>query len=117
MANKRDLKKVIRAVCGDIASECILARHFVPDIDSEKMMAIVLEGADLQCNTLENVSFSFDKSERSFDNAHLYHEERRKYFKKGYGKLRADFDAAVVAIVNKMNAALPEKQKELNKSK
>jgi len=117
MANKRDLKKVIRAMCGDIASECVLACHFVPDIDSDKMKAIVLEVADLQCDTLENVSFSFDKSECSFDNAHLYHEERRKYFKKGYGKLRADFYAAVAAIVNKMNAALPEKQKELNKSK
>lgn len=117
MANKRDLKKVIRAVCGDIASECILARHFVPDIDTDKMMAIVIETADLQCNTLENVSFSFDKSERSFDNGHQYREERRKYFKKGYKKLRADFDMAVVEIVNKMNAALPEKQKELNKAK
>ncbi len=117
MANKRDLKKVIRTVCGDIAGECILARHFVAGIDPKKMTEIVVEVADLQCKTLDNVSFSFDKSERAFDNAHAYRKERRNYFKKGYGKLRADFEAAVVAIVDQMNAALPEKQKELNKSK
>ncbi len=117
MANKRNLKKVIRIVCGDIASECILARHFVPDIDPAKMTDIVVEVADLQCKTLENVSFSFDKNPGSFDNIHDYRKARKAYFKKGYGKLRADFDAAVVEIVNKMNAALPDKQKELNKAK
>ncbi len=108
---------MIRTVCGDIAGECILARHFVPGIDADKMMEIVVEIADLQCDTLTNVSFSFDKSESSFDNAHLYRAERKKYFKKGYAKLRGDFDKAVLEIVKKMNAALPEKQKELNKAK
>ena len=117
MANKRDLKKVIRTVCGDIAGECILARHFVPGIDKSKMTEIVVKVADLQCQSLENVTFSFDKSERAFDNARAYRKERRTYFKKGYGKLRSEFEAAVVAIVDQMNAALPEAQKELNKAK
>ena len=36
MANKRRLKKAIKAVCGDLAGECLVARDLVPNIDTKK---------------------------------------------------------------------------------
>lgn len=117
MANKRDLKKVIRAVCGDIAGECILARHFIPGIDHEKMNEFIVDAARLQGATLDKVSFSFDKTEKNFDNARDYRKARRSYYKKGYGKLRSEFDAAVVEIIGRMNSTLTPEQKEINKTK
>ena len=116
MANKRNLKKAIKITCGNLAGECIMARNFVPDIDTKKMEEIIFNIADLQFVTIDNVTFSFDKNESAFENRHLYNKARKDYFRKGYHKLIADFNKGVADIVDQMNAALPEKQKEANKA-
>ena len=41
MANKRDLKKQIRYICGDLAAECLIAGEYVDGIDRKSMRAIV----------------------------------------------------------------------------
>ncbi len=66
MANKRNLKKAIKAACGDLAGECLIARDLVPGIDRKKMTDIFFDIADLQYVSIDNVSFSFDKTEKSF---------------------------------------------------
>ena len=48
MANKRNLKKAIKAACGDLAGECLIARDLVPGIDRKKMTDIFFDIADLQ---------------------------------------------------------------------
>lgn len=116
MANKRELKKAIKTVCGDLAGECLVARDFVPNIDRKKMEEIIFKIADLQYSTIENVTFSFDKTAGSFDNKHDYKKARDAYFKKGYTKLTSEFNKSVEEIVRKMNSALPAAQKEANKS-
>ena len=93
MANKRRLKKAIRIACGNMAGECIITRNFVPGVDAKKIDEIIFNIADLQFVTLENVSFSFDKSRSSFESP-------------------ADIDE----IVKQMNDALPAEQKERNKA-
>ena len=55
MASKRNLKKQIRYICGEIAVECILARECVKDIDVAKMNEIVIKVADLQEKSVRNV--------------------------------------------------------------
>ncbi len=72
MANKRNLKKAVKAVCGNIAGECIIARNLIPGIDADKMNKTVIDIADLQYQTIANVSFSFDKGKKAFENAHDY---------------------------------------------
>ena len=116
MANKRRLKKAIKAVCGDLAGECLVARDLVPNIDTKKMEEIIFKVADLQYVTIDNVSFSFDKGEKSFGNRQEYKTERNKYFRKAFNKLTADFDKNVNDIIREMNAALPQAQKEANKA-
>lgn len=116
MANKRELKKAIKAICGDIAGECLISRHFVPNIDQEKMGEIILKIADLQYATIDNVTFSFDKSASSFADRHEYKTARDTYFRKGYAKLIGEFNKSVEEIVREMNAALPATQKEANKA-
>ncbi len=116
MANKRRLKKVIKAACGDMAGNCIITRNHVAGADARKMDDIIFKIAELQCVTIDNVSFSFDKSEQSFESHKDYRKARKVYFRKAYGKLLADFNKGVAEIVDLMNAALPEAQKELNKA-
>jgi hypothetical protein len=116
MANKRNFKKAVKAACGSIAGECVISRNLIPGIDADKMNDIVLNIADLQYTILTNASFSFDKGKRAFADIHEYKVARQKYFHKAFAKLVADFNNGLEEVVNQMNAALPEAQKEANKA-
>ncbi|WP_295727828.1 hypothetical protein [uncultured Muribaculum sp.] len=111
MANKRNLKKAVKAVCGNIAGECIISRNLIPGIDVEKMNEAVLKVADLQYVTIANTSFSFDKTPKSFENTHDYRTARDKYFRKAYTRLAADFNKGIEDVVALMNSALPADRK------
>lgn len=115
MANKRDLKKQIKYICGDLAGECIMARNFVHGIDADKMNEIVFKIAALQESTLVRVTFGYDKVVADFDSAHAYKIARTKYFTAAYRTLANDFNVSVKEIVKEMNAQLPAEQKEANK--
>ena len=71
------------------------------------MNKIVIDIADLQYQTIANVSFSFDKGKKAFENAHDYKVARDKYFRKAYTKLTSDFNKGIEEIVAQMNEALP----------
>lgn len=112
MANKRKFKKAVKAACGNIAGECLIARNLIPGIDGEKMEQAVVAVADLQYVTLANASFSFDRSRRSYADGHTYKVDRDKYFRKGFNKLVADFNKGIEDVIAMMNSALPAKKVE-----
>lgn len=115
MANKRQLKKQIKYICGDIACECIMARNFIPSINLEKMNEIIYNVASLQTSSLKRVTFSYDKVVADFGTKHEYNVARSKYFAEAYKKLISDFNTEVNKLVKAMNEALPAAQKEANK--
>ncbi len=115
MANKRDLKKQIRYICGDLAAECLIAGEYVDGIDRKSMRAIVCKIATLQQDALQRCSFSFDKVPSDFNNLKEYHVARKAYFKQAYNTLREKFNKHVLDIVKDMNAAVPKEVKEANK--
>lgn len=116
MASKKSLKKNVRYVCGDLAAECIMAKTFVDGIDAKVMSDIVIKIAQLQENTLRKISFSFDKVSKDFENKSIYNQTKNGHMKAAYHSLKADFNKKVLEIVKEMNAALPQAQKDLNKS-
>lgn len=116
MANKRDLKKQIKFICGDIACECIMARNFIPGVDAEKMNENIYELASLQTTTLKRVSFAYDKILSDFENKKAYQKAKNIYFAEAYKKLNSDFNKAINAIVKSMNDALTKEQKEFQKN-
>lgn len=115
MANKRQLKKQVKCVCGDLAGECIVARDLIPGVDFKSMNEIIYQIADLQAATLDRATFCFDKSKKEFGSLHEYKVARDKYFAAAYTKLMDDFKNSVQAIVKEMNALLPQAQKDANK--
>lgn len=115
MANKRELKKEIQYVCGDLAAECLLAKNFVKGVDANAMKEIIGKIADLQVSALGHVSFSFDRLPHDFESGHAYRKARREYFKTAYKSLREKFYDKVNALVKEMNAALPQEVKDNNK--
>ena len=115
MANKRNLKKQIRYICGSIAGECLIARELVEGIDTAKMNDIVLHIAKLQSSAIKNGSFSFDKTPRDFDSLRAYHKAARAYHAQAYAKLHEEFNNSIQQIVKDMNGLLPAAQREENK--
>ncbi|MDE7406978.1 MAG: hypothetical protein K2M76_01040 [Muribaculaceae bacterium] len=115
MANKRDLKKEIRYICGDLAGECLVARELMPGVDFNAANNIIIEVAALQSATLSKVTFDFDKTERDFDSAKSYRKARHAYYAAAYKKLKEDFNVSVEGILRKMNGLLSKEQREANK--
>ena len=115
MANKRELKKLVKYVCGELAGECIVARDLIPGMDFYKMNDIIIMIADLQATTLNRVNFVFDKTKQEFSSEKDYTSARKKYYAIAYSTLHKDFNKKVDEIVKAMNAQLLDEQKEVNK--
>lgn len=117
MANKRNLKKLIKYTCGDIAGECIFAKIYFEGVDYDKMDEIIVKSAILQATTVDKVSVSFDKTLKSFNgNAFEYRKAKNAYYKECYNALKKDLSDAVADIVAEMNSALSQEQKDANKA-
>lgn len=112
MANKRQLKKAIKRTCGYLAGECIISQQLIPGIDKSKLDDAIFEAAELQTTTVKAVSFSFDKTCKSFGNAAEYNKARAAYFKKAYKKLIDTFNEGVEKVVSTMNTALPASKQD-----
>lgn len=110
MANKRNLKKQIRYICGDIAGECLLAKTLIPGVDNDAMTDVIVKTADLQATALRRTNISFDKSPRDFDNISEYRAAKSKYYRQAYHKLSEGFNNQILSVVKEMNAAMPKKK-------
>lgn len=115
MANKRNLKKQIKYICGELAVECILAREYVEGIDADAMNKMVYEIADLQEKSLKNVYFSFDKTPQDFESLKDYHKAVSAYYHNAYKVFYQEFNKHVASIIHSMNTLLPQAQRDLNK--
>lgn len=116
MANKRQLKKSVRLICGDVAGECLIARQFMTNADAEKLNQAIVATAELQEEALSRVSVVFDKSPKDFENRQEYNKAKNKYYRTAYHKLIDHFNESVQKIVHLMNEAMPAEQKEANKA-
>lgn len=114
--NKRQLKKKINYVCGDMAAEILIARHLSAGFDDDKVAAVIGNIAELQVKTIGHTSFAFDKSERDFENRAAYLKAKHAYNRQAYKTLNAEFDKGVASIVKEMNAAMPQAVKDANKA-
>lgn len=115
MASKRNLKKEIRYICGDLALESILTAEYVPGANISKLNELVARIAILQEHALRNCGFAFDKAVRDFDSKADYRKALASYNAAAFKKFREDFNAQTAEIVKELNASIPQKQRELNK--
>lgn len=110
MANLRRLKKNIKHLCGDIASESIVAATFVNGADEKALANVVVKAAKLQSMAMKRVPLSFDKVPRDFDNKAAYRRAKRNYYKKAYDSLDGFFMKEAEEIVAELNKALPKSE-------
>lgn len=115
MTNRREFKKHVKYVCGDIAAECIIAKYYIKGIDVNKMDEIVIRLATLQETMLSRSNVNFDKTPKTFASFADYKKNRKKFMSKAFESLNVIFDKEILDIVKEMNKLLPQEQKELNK--
>ncbi len=90
MANKRDLKKVINYVAGELLSECLFNKYYVPGVEAEKVEVLMGKIISIQDEFLCRVGANGDKAPKAV--------------KAYYRKLREDFDKAINEVLEEMNA-------------
>ena len=103
MQSKRDLKKQIRHICGDLAGECLLISEICPEEKLDEVNQLIIDLAVLQERTIARVSFSFDRSANEFDSKQAYEKARGKYYRAAFGKLHEQFNKELADCVNRMN--------------
>lgn len=108
MANKRQLKKQIRYICGDVAAECTLARHLLDGVDTDKLEEALFHIAELQQKTLARANVIYDKTPSEFTSKSEYSKAKEIFFNKAFTALREDFNKRLQEIVSEMNSALPK---------
>lgn len=110
MANKRQLKKQIRYICGDVAAECAMASCLIDGVNKEIMEQALVHVAELQQETLTRASVGFDKVPGDFENKSEYEKAKHAFYNKAFTALRNEFNERLQAIVKEMNSALPGKK-------
>ena len=105
MANKREFKKYVNAVCESIINDMMTAYYHVEEVDKTAVEAAV---ADILMAT-ENAIL---KSGIKF----AYHNAKRNFFKSLYRKINKEFSNNVNAAIKKFNAAIPASIKDANKA-
>lgn len=110
MANKRILKKQIRNACGALASECIFAMEYIPQVDTDAFAALIARIAALQETSLSNATFDYDKTRADFDSKAAFNHARSVYNRSAFNSLKSHFNNQVEEIVKEMNTLLPHKE-------
>lgn len=103
MKSKRDLKKQIKYICGDLVGECMIIGEISPEEKQNEVGQLIIDIAVLQETTLEKVNFSFDKGQREFPSRHDYLKARSAYYRAAYGKLHEEFNAGLREVIHRMN--------------
>ncbi len=110
MANRRQLKKQIRYICGDVAAECAMAKYLIDGVNRETLDNALRHVAALQEQTLARVSAGFDKVPCDFESQKEYNASKHSFYAKAFTSLRNDFNKRLQEIVKEMNSALPYKK-------
>lgn len=103
MQSKRDLKKQIRYICGDLVGECLLIGEVCPPDKQEALDRLIIDLAVLQESTIAKTNFCFDRSARDFDSPAAYRHARSRYFRAAFSQLHRRFNDSVRECVHRMN--------------
>lgn len=115
MASKRDLKKRMHYICGELAMNCIFSMDFIESIDRNKMDDIIVRIASLQRNSINRLNFCFDRKASDFASRTEYRKALHDYKKLAIKSLSNEFNQKLAEIVKDMNSLLSAEQREINK--
>lgn len=87
MASRRNLKKHVNYIAGELFAECLVNRQYVPGIDKTKADQLMIEILEMQHEFISRISHTQPGNVKLF-----------------YKKFRADFNAQVSTIIDNIIA-------------
>lgn len=103
MQSKRDFKKQVRYICGDIVGELMIVSEICPEEKLDEVSQLIVDVAVIQEDTLANTNFSYDKRQADFDSKAAYRKARSVYFRQAFTTLHKQFNERLSEVVHKMN--------------
>lgn len=103
MQSKRDLKKQIRYLCGDLVGECLLLGEICPEEKLGEVNQLIVDIAVLQETTISHANFSYDKSRKEFASLAEYKKAKSKYYHEAYTTLHKQFNTAIADAIHRLN--------------
>lgn len=85
MASRRELKKNVNYIAGELFSECLINSMFIPGTDKAKADALMADILSMQSDFVSRISHTEPGNVKGF-----------------YKKLRTDFNAKVNEIIDAM---------------
>jgi hypothetical protein len=82
MAKRRDLKKNVNYVAGELLAECVVLSKFIPGVDKAKADALMVDVLNMQDEFISRISHTEPGNVKGF-----------------YKKFRQDFNAQVNTII------------------
>lgn len=97
MANKRELKKYLKCVSGEVIEEALFISEYYDNVDGEKINAVIGKVLNLVVEKVSDVSVSFDKTCKiSFNgDRKAYNKAHATYYKACYHRLLSDFQEGI----------------------
>ncbi len=87
MANRKNLKKNINNICGELFAECVVVSNFVPNVDVDKAAGIMTDILGLQNEFVSRISHTESGNEKLF-----------------YKKLHKELNEKVQEIITKLQS-------------
>lgn len=103
MQSKRDLKKQIHYICGDLVGECLIIGEVCPEDKLDELNQLIVDIAILQESTVSRMNFSFDKTEKNFSTPREFKLARNAFYHRAFSSLHKEFNDALSKIVHRMN--------------
>lgn len=85
MASRRQLKKTVNYITGELFTECLVHSSFIPGTDKEKAGKLMIDILQLQAEFVGRISHTEPQNAKAF-----------------YRKFRTDFNAQVNEIIEKI---------------
>lgn len=104
MQSKRDLKKQIRYICGDLVGECLIIGEICPEEKIAEVNKLIIDLAILQEETIAKTNFCFDKTAKSFNSAYEYKQARSAYYREAFRTLHKQFNIALSDAIHRLNS-------------
>ena len=92
MANRRDLKKSVNFIAGELFAECLVLAKYVPGVDSAKADELMSRILNFQDEFVSRISHTEPGSVKAF-----------------YRKFKQDFNEQVGGILDEMSQLTPAK--------
>lgn len=112
MANKREFKKYVNAVCDNIISDMTYASLTLEGVDTKAIDDCCIDILKAGSLAIMKSNVKFDKTERAFDNKADYNKAKFHFFRELYKKTNKEFAASLNEAIKKFNTAVPSAAKE-----